>query len=36
LSGNWSGARDRLAGEGIQLNAEFYEVVQGVAKGGLD
>jgi porin len=36
LTGDWGGTRGELASKGIQLNAEYYQYVQGVVDGGLE
>ena len=36
LTGDWTGTRDTLAGEGIQLDAEYYQYFQAVVDGGVD
>ena len=36
LTGDWTGTRDTLAGEGIQLNAEYFQYLQAVVDGGVD
>jgi porin len=36
LTGDWRGARNRLADVGIQFNVEYYQYVHGVVRGGIE